>query len=377
MKAKTFIILLVFAGILAAVSLVMLRGEKEIKGNRSMGERLFAALPVNDIASVSIISPESTVNIVKGDKVWEVKERSGFPADFETLSDLILKISKLKIGRTFDASAETLKRMKLKSPEDADADTNEKGVKIIFKNKDEKEIESIILGSERQSKSGSRGQYLTTKGGNTVFLVDKSFRFMKKTPPEWLSKDILNIKAEAIESVSLFADTSDKPVYRLRRPEKSKAAKLSNIPDGRMASVSKIDQVFEAIGPLAISDVSSGSDKAGQKMRLEYQLYDGKVVTIYPVHKKTGDDAYSLQITVAFNPEYKPTTSAEADKGDKKETKDTSKTPETVKKEAEDLNNLLSDWTFSVEKWQFQSFITTVEGLLEEKKDKEKTASKS
>lgn len=366
MKGRTFIILLVLAGVMAVGALFTIKGKKE---TGQMGNPLFKDLPVNEIAAVQIISADNTVTMVKGKTEWQVKERFEFPADFGRLSDLILKIDKLKIGRRFEASSKTLKRLKLMPPDSKDSAKEDMGVKILLKDKDDKEIESIILGNERESETGAGGQYLLVKGGNTVCLVDGSFKFLKKGPVDWLGKDILDVKADTIESVTAIDGSGRPPIYTLKRPGKSKTAEMAAIPEGRTSSSSKIDQVFEALGPLTLSDVSPRSNKKALQMRLEYQLYDGTKINVYPVESKDSAHPYQVKITAVFNPDYKKPAD---DQGVKEAATGTTKSLEAVKKEAENLNARVSPWTFFIEKWQYESLITTVEGLLEEKIDKKK-----
>ena len=84
MKGKTFLILLVAAGVLAALSFLRFGGGKNT-GAVKMGEQLLADLTVNEVATVTIADSENSVTLIKGDPVWQVKERSGYPADFDEL----------------------------------------------------------------------------------------------------------------------------------------------------------------------------------------------------------------------------------------------------------------------------------------------------
>ena len=119
MKAKTFLILLMMAGLLVVLALIRWGDEKN-EAEVKMGAKLFADLPVNAVASVTIADADNTVTLVKGEEVWQVAERSGYAANFDELRDMIVKLSRLKIGRSFAGSPDTLARLSLNPPSASD-----------------------------------------------------------------------------------------------------------------------------------------------------------------------------------------------------------------------------------------------------------------
>lgn len=364
MKGKTFLILLAAAGILVALSFLRFGDEKNTAGVK-MGAPLFADFPVNAVATVIIADSENTVTLVKGDTVWEVKERSGYPANFDELGDTVLKLSRLKIGRSFSGSPKSLARLSLMGPSASDAST--RGKQITLKDASGKIIADVIVGQHRDTDSGGDGgQYLKKTDADTVFLVDGNFQFLKTAPAQWLKKEILNIKADEIESLNCHLGVAQDPVYRLSRPEKGAAAQMTPVPQGRTADPAKIDQVLDALAPLTLDDVQAGDDQPPvaepDQPRLVYHLYDGRRISIFP--HSDAKDHYTLRVTAEA-----PTAGTEiaeapvpADgevSGDEAD-KDSLPSPRT----AEQLNQELSPWVFSVKKWQFDSLITQPGALL-------------
>ncbi|MBW2201914.1 MAG: hypothetical protein JRF71_13975, partial [Deltaproteobacteria bacterium] len=108
MKSKTFIILLIIACTLSLFAIFISSRSKPEKKQTALGEQLFYRLPVNEIAAITIESPDGTVMLEKGKSVWVVKNRFNYPADFAMIADLIKKIRGIKIGRSFAASEETI-----------------------------------------------------------------------------------------------------------------------------------------------------------------------------------------------------------------------------------------------------------------------------
>ncbi len=115
MKPKTLVILLVILAVLAGAGALLIHSGDTGTSSEEMGMYLIEKLPANDIGSVVIETPSSVVSLKKGDNIWVVQERFGYPADFARLSEVVRTLKEAKIGRKFDASEEILKRLSIKS----------------------------------------------------------------------------------------------------------------------------------------------------------------------------------------------------------------------------------------------------------------------
>lgn len=373
MKGKTFLILLVVAVVLGALAFLRF-GEQDKPADTRMGQKLFADLPVNQISSVTIASPDGSVTLVRGEKLWQVKDRHGYPADFGELREMVVKLSRLKIGRAFTGSGDSLARLSLLTP----SNTEEKGrgIRMTLKNESDKVLADVILGEVRKTEDGgSGGQYLKKTDNDTVYLVDGSFRFLKTKPTDWLQDNVLDIKGDDIQSVICHAGDDSKPVYTLARSEKGRLPELSPLPAGRTIDSAKVDQVFDALAPLTLDDVTP-ADKdtlTDVTTRLVYRLYDGRQITILPTSE--GEENYRVRVVAE---EIEPAIEAAddkateaVDKGKQTETESAEATPAEKKedapviKTAQQINDELGPWVFSIKKWQFDSFITNPETFLE------------
>jgi hypothetical protein len=367
MKGKTFLILLVATGLLLALWFFRF-GKDEHAGQVKMGEKLFADMPVNAVATVTVADSENKVVLVKGDKVWQVDDRGGYPADFDQLRELVVKLSRLKIGRSFSASTESLNRLSLMAP--SATDTSSTGKQITLVDASGKILADVILGQSRETDSGEGGgQYLKKVDADTVFLVDGSFRFLKTAPAEWLDKEILDVNAEEIKSVACYPGDARTPIYTLLRTKKGDMAQMTPIPPGRTADPAKMDQVLDALSPLTLDDVNAADgpppESQTEQLHLVYDLYDGRQIIIFP--RSDGKERYTLRVTAkdrTVEPQAvdEPDTQAEDEKTQAKE----AAAPAPVS--ARQLNEALEGWVFSIKKWQFDSFITQPESLLEEVK---------
>ena len=368
MKGKTFLILLAATGLLLALWFFRF-GTDEHAEQMKMGDKLFADLPVNAVTTVTIADSEDRVVLVKGDRVWQVEGRGGYPADFDQLRELVVKLSRLKIGRRFPASTESLRRLSLMAP--SSSDTSSTGKRITLTDASGETLADVILGQRRETDGGEGGgQYLKMVDADTVFLVDGSFRFLKTAPAQWLKKEIVDIKAEEVQSIACYVDDPVAPIYTLTRPDRGKLAAMTPIPPGRTADPAKIDQVFDALAPLTLDDVKAADgqpplSESGHP-RLVYQLYDGRQITIFPYSDDNG--GFALRVTAEDSTAQTQATDAPDTQPPDEKTQAEEKMATPTNQTARQLNDALEGWVFSIKKWQFDSFITQPGLLLEEAK---------
>ena len=394
MKPKTMLFLVIILGILIGISTIIKTMQTPSVSKKSrLGGELLENLPVNDIASVTIQSEEGTVQLGKVDDKWVVKSRYNYPVDFKKLIDFVKKWKEAKIGRSFKASEASLARMKLLSPDKAEANDEEKGIMVSLKKDDDSVIANIITGKVRENEQrASGGQYVRIDDSDTVYLTDKNFKYVTKDSKGWLDKDLLDIKDEDIQKV-IFKNLDGKKVYTIQREKKGEDAKLVNVPEGRKPNKSEISSVMRALSSLRIEDIENPNEEQTDKSKVDqmtFYLFNGKVYSLYPEKKfKNNEDVYCIRMEVAFQkppepekkeekpaettdeitpvPEEKAETDADKEDADKKE----EKTPEELAYEAKSDNIKMSPWTYVLAKWKYENFISNIEELLEEEKKKE------
>ena len=71
---------------------------------------------MNDIAKIAIQSGTNHLDLARQDTLWRVQERGGYPANFQQISDLLLKLADLKIVESDDVGPSQLGRYSLLSP---------------------------------------------------------------------------------------------------------------------------------------------------------------------------------------------------------------------------------------------------------------------
>lgn len=362
MKGKTLLILSVSVILLGGAALFWSGDPTSDSGKTKMGDRLFADLPVNNVAFIEISDGDHQVTLKKGDSIWQVEERHGYPANFDAIRDLVVSFSRMKIGRTFTGTPESLERLSLLAPSSETA--KGRGTGIVLKDGTGKILADVVLGETRTPGDNRSGQYIKPRENNSVFLVDGSFRFLKAAPEDWLKDEILNIRAADVEMVTAYGLNAKTPAYTLVRPEKDTPPHMTPVPAGKAVDPEKVEQVLEALGPLILHDVRSAEDDALPvgSPHLTYRLYDGWEITLF-LGADEGKNQYTVRIVAS---------AAESIPADGVESKAVPDDPplQISEEEAghayspEGINAAVGGWVFFLQKWQYDSLITEPELLL-------------
>ncbi|MBW2037945.1 MAG: DUF4340 domain-containing protein, partial [Deltaproteobacteria bacterium] len=230
MRAKTLFILIIILIALAVVVALFVHKKGQGLEEARLGKTLFKNLKVNSIAMITIHGPENEkVELRKGEKFWGVVQKFGYPADFGKIRKLVRKISELKVGRSFKATAEILSRLRVTSPLKTDGDDKEQGTLVSLKDTNGNELAGIIIGKRHSSGSvqtGTSGQYIRLTKGEMVYLVDKTFPLIETNPKAWLDKELVKVQPEDIRRISAV-DRNGNVLYALERQEKGKELKAT------------------------------------------------------------------------------------------------------------------------------------------------------
>lgn len=370
MKAKTFLLLLVLLFCLAAVAYFRFGASNGQQRSGEMGRRVFADLDLQHIAAVAIAGAEDRVDLVRGGEGWQVRQRYGYPADFEALTDLVQKIARMKIGHSFAVDDGVRQRIGLFEPSRGDVPAGQRAIRIQLKNAEEKVLADILLGKARRDDAGPGGFYLMRAGGDRVFLVDQVFSFASPQPANWIAREPIRIAPERIRQI-VFQPGAKGTGYSLERPDRDQPPKLvagAGVLKGGKPQAEKMEQVFEALRALHIEDVADPSaihreaGQEGQAGHFTYRLFDGTEVNVY-LEGAVADakDRFMIRMTAA-----RGATPAAAPSG-----KASDSSAET---EAESLNKRIEPWTFIVAGWRYDRFITDPQRLLETPAEKAKTS---
>ena len=207
MKIKTLVILLIVLGLLAAAGALIIHFQSGSTPSGEMGTYLLGQLPANEVASITIETPEHTVSLMKKGDLWVVEELFGYPADFPKISGFVRTLKQVKVGRKFESSEKVLKRLSLKSPGDTETPKNERGAWIRMKDKEGKPVMGILLGKTRikgKEKKMPDGQYVMLSKDPEIYLIDTILTSFETGPSAWLEKSPVKVDAERYSKYFMY-----------------------------------------------------------------------------------------------------------------------------------------------------------------------------
>jgi hypothetical protein len=155
MKPKPFIYLLLACIVLGGISYLVSKRDEPSHQKREMGSRLLDDFPVNDVAAISMSSPDGAVALKKGSEQWVVENRGGYPADFSKISDLVKKVKGMKIGRSFDATPEVQNRLALKLPGQTETPEEHQGAQLIFSDSKAQKLLEMVVSLKNSDAPGA------------------------------------------------------------------------------------------------------------------------------------------------------------------------------------------------------------------------------
>ena len=359
MRIKTLLILTAVLAVLIGAGVMMMRLNDQDTPYTTMGAYLVRDLPVNDIQKISIEDAADRVRLEKKSGKWVVNNRSGYPADFSRITDFVRALRDAKTGRSFEPSETTISSLCLLDPSTENISDEDKGIRVKLLNKDEKILADLLLGSRRSSESGgpSGGRYVSLEGFPEVHLIDKPLALCKPAPSDWLDKDLLDIPASEIKSISCEKDGVY--LYSFERDSSQDRFKTLVFPSGEKIDEQALKKLSGTLSSFRIEDVIPASKLGGGDFAacLEYRLFDGRKISIRPGKTGNGQSRPIVRISIDIG----HTDSGGQDSDQK--APDVQMDEETAAETAE-LQDTVSRWVFVLSEWRFESLVTDPEELV-------------
>jgi len=375
--------ILILAVVVIGVAALMLRNKQSESwstGSPEVGKKLLGEFPYNDVAHISVKNGTNEMNLVKKDDFWRVKERGDYPANFQQISEFLLKARDLKIVQTEEIGASQLARMGLARGQGTNPATI-----VELADQAGKPINTLVLGKKHMKKSAAPSQVEGDEGfadgryvqvgedSKNVDLISDPLENMEPKPDQWLNKDFFKIeKPSAIEVDFPIATNS----WKLVRDSETNDWKLAGAKAGEELDSSKVSGVSSPFTSPSFSDVIPGfalADGGTNKPTLvKIQTFDGFDYAV-TIGAKTNDD-YLTTVTVAGQfpksrvpgNDEKPEDKARLDK----------EFADAQQKLADKLKQEqgYSNWTFLMPGWVVDPVLKNHSELLVEKKEEPKVS---
>jgi hypothetical protein len=377
MNQKQITVLLVLLVALGAAGLMIYKkGNAERRsGQPSLGKKLLESLPINDVAQITIKQGATEVNLVKKNDLWRVKERGDYPANFNEISDFLIKARDLKVLRSEQVGPSQLPRLELV----AGTGTNSATV-VDLKDQNAKALASLLLGKKQFEKAARpspmgdmgeqsmpNGRFVKLASSDSVALVAEPLANIEPKPEQWLDKAFFRVEKPKAVSVAYVTETNS---WRLTRESETAPWKLAEAKTGEDLDATKASGVGSPFSSVSFNDVAVGvkpEDLGLDKPTVvTVETFDGFTYVV-KVGAKTNETAalsmaVSAQLTKERTPvkDEKPEDKAKLDK----EFKD--KVTKLEEKLAQE--KAFEPWTFLVSSWSVDSLLKQRSELMAEKK---------
>ena len=368
MNRNQFLVVLVALVVLLAGGAGVMWSERtswKVEDTR-IGQKLFPALTISDVAQIRIQEPSKTLTLAKGSHGWTVIERGDFAADQERIVQLLIKVAGLKIVQHEPLPDSQRARLQLVEPRGKD-DANA-GTLLELKDSTGKSLARVLLGkkvlksTEVASAAGAAaglasGRYVAAAGDPAnVSAVSEPLAEAEAKADGWLVRDL--VRVDRLKSITATGPDG-RQRFALARDNDSAPWKLAG--GGDKPDSGKLQ------------DVAADAKNAGldHQVTVRAQTFDGLTYTIR-VGDKAGDDRYHVGISVSGEllkqrvPD-KGESATDREKKDKEFAERLNKLEEKLAREKQ-----LDRWTYLVSKSSVEALLRDRAQLMPDKKKEEK-----
>lgn len=378
MNRKQLILLLIL--VLALGGLALLYYQRTTASwqptGQNAGQKVLGDFPINDVARLIIRQETNTLTLHKQADLWRVRERNDYPANFNSLGELLIKLRDLKIVQAEPVSTNQLARLDLLPP---DTPTNTATL-VEFYDKTDKRLAALWLGKKHRRKPAqpSRfgedegwpdGRWLKTPEANTVALVSDPLSNLEPRPADWLDRSFFRIEKPRAIAVDFPQATNS---WRLTRDSESTEWKLADAKPEEKLDTGKAAGVTHPFSAPSFVDVLPGTTPGeatglNQSTNITVETFD-QFTYLIRVGSKTNDN-YHLTVEVRANLPKERTPGADErpedkEKLDKEFAEKQAKLAEKLKTE-----QAYGGWVYLVSSWQVDSLLKERSQLLAEKKE--------
>jgi len=370
MTRKQFFILLAALVVLGGAGLALVwRDVADYRASGAkIGAKLLPSLKIAHVAEVRLQDAKNQVTLVRKEKTWVVQERGGYPASFQEISDLLIKLVELKVTQSEQVGASLFPRLELADPGKGEG----AGTSVEFRDAAGKPLARLVLGKTVLKKDAMNplpsakdgvpaGRYVRVAGAkDTVVVVSDPLGKAEANPGRWLNKDFF--KADRIKTLAVGPE-GGAPRWKIARNEewgqwKFAAGGGDLHPSAAVTAVNKL-------GTLTFSDVAPDpkAEAVDKPLVAVMETFDNLVYTV-KLAKKAKDDDFLVSFTVTGEPP-KTRVPEKGEKPQDKERRD-KEFAESLKRLQERIaaEKALGRWTFVVPKGELEPLLRSRDDMI-------------
>jgi hypothetical protein len=332
---KQLILLFLALAVIGSAGLILFHQKQKSWSVREakMGDKLLPNFQLNDVSAIHIKGPGSGVNLVRKSGIWRVRERADYPANYEQIRDLLVRMRDLKIIQSEMIGPSQLARVDLELPEGSVlvSDTTNKsptpnqvsvvrtdpshaGTLLEFKDSRGKLFDTLLLGKRHLRPPSESdpfrlrglfdGRYvLLPSDPQNVLLISDELASVSPEPGSWLNREFFRIGN--IKTLSLISSNGANPWTLSREAESSPWTLLDSKPgDVAILDTNVVSQIAEALGFLTFIDVlteSDGASSLSSKPTIVFVEISDHFFYTLKIGSKRPDGNYHLTVAIKAN----------------------------------------------------------------------------
>lgn len=382
MNSKQFKLLIIVSVIIVGLGAFMLFREQDSwqQATNEIGGKVFDEFPMNDIASITIKTESNEVEVAKSGDIWTVADRGNYPANFDTISQLLRKTWELKELRNVPVGASQLASLELVEPGKGKGS----GTLLVFTDASGAEKHTLLLGKQHMQEGAANsspfgggggypdGRYVLPDGKtDAIALVQEPFSDVRTEASDWLQKDFFKVtKTKSIEVTTTNS-------WKVERESETGDWKLVGLKNGEILDTSKTSGFNYALSSPSFTDVvvDAQTEELGlaSPKRIVLNTFEGFTYTI-DAGKKEGEDDYYLKVQVEAGLPSERTPGEDETEEDKEKLDKEFADAQAKLKEKLEKEQAYSKWIYKVSNYTLSSVLKDRGELLKQPEAPEETA---
>jgi hypothetical protein len=373
MKQKNFLVLSLLTVAVLGVAVVSQRSGSDASAVEASG-LLFPELDahLNDIAEVKVEKFGKSATLRREGGRWVLTDRGNFPAKFEKVKELAMRVASLEIEEQKTSKKENHQKLGVAWPSTAEEGSEgAEAALVVIKDAAGKELAAVVTGKTQWM--GSKAKvYARRLSEDQVWLCEP--RGSLEVVPEaknWIEPEIVKLENERVQSVAIEHQDGERVDIARSATDHTKFA-VQAVPAGRTERyVGVANGVAQALGSgLTLEDVRAVTeiDFAQEPLaKTRFKTTDGQelLIELAKFEEKTW-----AKVSATYSeppPEAGPAAPAEGTETPEGGTP-AEPAPEEPKrdvaKETSELNERLAPWAFELASWRSDVLLRRMKDLL-------------
>lgn len=373
MKQKSLLILSIVTAVALTMAALALR-DKNSAASTAGRARLFPELSarINDIARVRVEKEGKSVTLQREGGRWELVDRGGYPALFEKVKELAVRLADLEIEEAKTSRKDNHAKLQLEWPPSSEGSDASTTARVSLADAAGVELASLVVGKSEWQGSKTK-VFVRRASEDQVYLCSPRQQLALEADAKgWIEPKFVALPGDRVQSVTIEHADGER-VEIGRSAANHTQFTVQNLPLGRSESYSGVaNGVAQALSSMQLEDVRPAPEIDFSReplARTSFHCADGLDLLVETARV---DDKTWARIVAAYVPPPKDLAPAEGegadsgpDQGAETKAEGHPEKPD-IGKEAQELNQRLAAWAFQISSYKADQLAKRLKDLMAE-----------